>query len=135
MPHREWYGEHDGKDWKADFVELMLSVQDFNYSAMPGAQRNDPPAVYSVRRDDSGQWHACLTEVSRRGRFDQLAAAITAGEKYDGPAKGAHADTQNLRRTQLAELEQPPTWQPLRNDIAGPLESQYQRFLRHHTES
>lgn len=104
-------------------MRMTLAVQAINLSSEPTP--NPPPTIYDLRRSDGAAWEAKLTEASRRAAIAELDEEL----KTPTPLRML----QERREKQRSDLERPPEWTAIRDDLAGPLESQFQRFTRQYS--
>jgi hypothetical protein len=123
------YGAPDGSvgvDWKFDFVAMSLVVDGFS-ADRDRSEPEEPATQYTLRRSDDGSWRTKITEGSRVERLTWLAHVMK---------KASIVPSLNeMRDAEFRELDAGPgEWKPLRDDIAAPLESQYQRFVRNYRE-
>lgn len=119
-----WFTDEGGQDWDVDLVDMGLSVQGFRMNPEPG-DSDYPRLRYSVRRKDGGQWQYRITENSRQAELERLSAQPKSHSTW----------ANENRERQLSGYSQTPRWSAIDGEVAGPLESQYQRFLRHYKES
>jgi hypothetical protein len=112
-----------GTDWTFDFEAMSLVVTRFN--SAPPSQPKEPTTHYTIRRGDDGAWLAKITEASSSDRLLWLSEVRK---------KPSMSPTLNERRdAEFLELDAGPReWKPLQDDLAGPVESQFQRFVRHY---
>jgi hypothetical protein len=121
--HREWFNERMGQDWDADFVDMSLTIEGFSNDY--DFQIEDAPAMYSLRRREDGQWQCKMTEASREIAIKELEAK----------PKSMLTSLNETYATQRKALAQPSKWVAANDEVVGPLESQYHRFVRHYKAS
>jgi hypothetical protein len=114
---------------QADFVEMALATKGYDSNGAPEGSDFDTPKFYSLRRHE-GQWQIRMTEASRRAEAERLHREIKKG---DGGSV-LRASLIEDQKKALTDLEE-PKWVVLDAELAGPLESQYQRFIAHYRES
>jgi hypothetical protein len=122
-------GDSVGQDWTADFVEMKLVITGYDYGGVPAGSGFGKPSFYSIRRHE-GKWEARMTDASRLEEAERLARAIKKGAGGSVLIASAIEDDKKA----LAELQE-PKWVAIDGELAGPLESQYQRFVVHYRES
>jgi|SRR3954471_4822841 hypothetical protein len=101
--------------WRFDLVQ-MTATQSASSPDLPRRVSN-----FQVRRDGSAAWSIKFT-------LDSWNAEIAhARESMTNPYASKATWEEILQR-----LGDEPSWQPVRDDIVGPLESQFQRFVVHY---
>jgi hypothetical protein len=116
-------------DWIADFVEMTLMIKGSDSRGAPEGPGLEQTKYYSLRRHEA-QWQARLTDTSRREEAERLEREIKKG---DGGSVLVASRIQDQKQA-LADLQE-PKWIALDDEIAGPIESQYQRFIVHYRQS
>jgi hypothetical protein len=120
--YRQAWSEERGNDWDFDLVEMILRVTSFDYSFLSAGNPRPAPSFYTVRRRDGGSWEAQMTAESRATNRAELL------KEMERPA--LVASWREEKEAQLRAFDEAPTWTPVPDNIAAPLESQYQRFVR-----
>jgi hypothetical protein len=108
-----WEGIIDS--WDFDLVEMSLRTT-LSQAGVPDRERR-----YELVRNASGWWMR-FTYESYEAEVRQLLAWID----------GDYMLSKETLRERLRELDNGPAWWPVPPAAAGPLESQYQRFLLHY---
>ena len=111
------------RDWTADFVDMALAVKRYDSNGIP---EGSEPMFYLLRRHD-GQWEMRLSDASREAEAFRLEQEIKRG---DGGSVLAASRIEDQKRA-LVDLQE-SKWVAIDGEIAGPLESQYQRFIAHY---
>jgi hypothetical protein len=125
--HRRWFTDYMGQDWDLDFVDMSLTVARFDNEAYPPIK--EAPAKYAVRRQTSGRWQCKMTEQSRETAIKEVEAELEADPK---PLASSLTE---MRQNQLKDLQGLSKWVAIDDEVVGPLESQYQRFVVHYKAS
>jgi hypothetical protein len=103
--------------WSVDFVSMTLETirRDYESTTKPQA------ILYAVQRRNDGRWQAQMTPDCRNRELTSARAELAEGSRI----------LHDTLITQIASLEK-RDWEDLDPDIASPLESQFQRFVRHY---
>jgi hypothetical protein len=125
--HDRMWSEKMGVHWVADFVEMRATVQGFDYDGIPPGTDFGIVTLYALRRRD-GAWETRITDESRLPAIERLRARLK--REPDGPLD---ASTYDVEKKALEGLHE-PKWTVIDDEVAGPLESQYQRFLLHYKQ-
>jgi len=109
-----------------DFEAMALVVASATLKAILA---DEAPLVqtYAVRRSRSTDWEVMLTDDS----FDSYLSYLVR-------QMATHDDNTESRApytTEINQLGDKPRWLPLSADLIGPVESQYQRFVRYRDNS
>jgi hypothetical protein len=114
------------RDWVADFVDMVLVINGYDSNGVP---ESCEPTSYLLRRHE-GQWQMRMSDSSRRTEAARLDREIKKGAGGSVLAASRIED----QKKALADLDE-PKWVAIDGEVAGPLESQYQRFIAHYRES
>jgi len=104
-------------DWRLDFVEMLLMIR-----SLTADSHDDSPDKYHVRRATSANWEMRATSDTFDRKVRELRERIANPSDLFG---NSESDKEALR-----ELSNSPKWQPIRDDLVGSIESQYQRFVQ-----
>lgn len=106
--------------WRLDYVEMCLRISTWT-------DHDVPDDTYHVRRSSPSHWETRLSDESFDREVQAIKKRMAEPKRLCGTLEGD--------KEELDELGTAPKWKPVRDELVGPIESQYQRFLRHWRES